>query len=249
MSVLAAVRTGVGLVTAFAPESLVAAYAARVPEAIWVGWPETPGGGLALEGMPLLRERLERANALIIGPGISRDAETAALVKDIVRTISVPMLLDADALQTEIIEGAKPPLVLTPHAGEFARIAGKSALKEYTKRGNRTVLLKGPVTRIASSTVSERAAESRSETGPIYHSFFGGPVLARGGSGDLLAGMIGGLLAQTPKEPELAAARGAVWHGLAAECLARAHGQVAVNTTQLLEFLPVVLRELSADVV
>ncbi len=67
-------------------------------------------------------------------------------------------------------------------------------------------------------------------------------MLARGGSGDLLAGLIGGLLAQLPVDPLLAAARGVVWHGLAADALARAHGQVAVNTTQLLDFLPVALR-------
>jgi NAD(P)H-hydrate epimerase len=69
-------------------------------------------------------------------------------------------------------------------------------------------------------------------------------VLARGGSGDLLAGLIGGLLAQHPADPLLAAARGTVWHGLAADLLARAHGQVAVNTTQLIDFLSPALREL-----
>jgi NAD(P)H-hydrate epimerase len=68
-------------------------------------------------------------------------------------------------------------------------------------------------------------------------------VLARGGSGDLLAGLIGGLLAQTPGAPLLAAARGVVWHGSAADALARAHGQTAVQVTQLLDFLGPVLRE------
>ena len=95
------------------------------------------------------------------------------------------------------------------------------------------MILKGPVTRICDGAA-------------IYHSFFGGPVLARGGSGDLLAGLTGGLLAQTPTRPLLAAARGAVWHGIAADLLARAHGQTAVQTTQLLDFLAAALRE-SAD--
>jgi ADP-dependent NAD(P)H-hydrate dehydratase / NAD(P)H-hydrate epimerase len=89
--------------------------------------------------------------------------------------------------------------------------------------------LKGPVTRVTDGEA-------------IYHSFFGGPVLARGGSGDLLAGLIGGLLAQTPDQPLLAAARGAVWHGLAADLLARAYGQTPVCVTQLLDFLPAALR-------
>jgi NAD(P)H-hydrate epimerase len=76
-----------------------------------------------------------------------------------------------------------------------------------------------------------------------YHSFFGGPVLARGGSGDVLAGLIGAQLGQTPGDPLLAAARGVVWHGLAADALARAHGQTAVQTTQVLDFLGGALRE------
>ena len=77
--------------------------------------------------------------------------------------------------------------------------------------------------------------------GPAYYSFLGGPVLARGGSGDLLAGLIGGLLAQTPADPLGAATRGVVWHGAAADLLARARGQVAVRTTELLEYLSAAL--------
>ena len=88
----------------------------------------------------------------------------------------------------------------------------------------------------------EAGAGSKMRSAAVYHSLFGGPVLARGGSGDVLAGMIGGLLAQVPAEPLLAAARGTVWHGMAADLLARAHGQVAVNTTQLIDFLPAALR-------
>ena len=88
----------------------------------------------------------------------------------------------------------------------------------------------------------QAARGSKRRVPTVYHSLFGGPVLARGGSGDVLAGMIGGLLAQAPADPLLAAARGTVWHGIAADLLARAHGQVAVNTTQLIGFLPPALR-------
>jgi NAD(P)H-hydrate repair Nnr-like enzyme with NAD(P)H-hydrate dehydratase domain len=88
---------------------------------------------------------------------------------------------------------------------------------------------KGPITRVVYGDVT-------------YHSFFGGPVLARGGSGDLLAGLIGGLLAQTPSDALLAAARGVVWHGMTADCLARAHGQTPICVTQWLDFLPAALR-------
>ena len=238
MSVLAALRSGVGLVTAFVPESLAPAYAAREPEAMWVGWPETPDGSLALEGRHLLGERMERATALAIGPGLGRNPETLALVADVVQTSRLPLLLDADALQPEIVTAGDAPRIVTPHAGEFARIAGAVSLQEFATKTGATIVLKGPVTRIAGGSKTIPA---------VYHSFFGGPVLARGGSGDLLAGLIGGLLAQTPGEPLLAAARGVVWHGLAADLLARAHGQTAVQVTQLVDFLPAVLRGLRLE--
>jgi NAD(P)H-hydrate epimerase len=211
MAVLAALKSGAGLVSAFVPESLVPAFAARVPEAIWIGCPETPDGGLALEGRHRLVERWSRANALLIGPGLGREKESLALVTELVRTSPVPVVLDADALQPEIVRAAKTPLVLTPHAGEFARLAGKRNLRAYAATTGATIVFKGPVTRIAAGR-------------KVSHSFFGGPVLARGGSGDLLAGMIGCQLAQTPADPLGAACRGVVWHGCAAETLARSQG-------------------------
>lgn len=233
MSVRAAVRSGAGLVTAFVPESLAPAFAAQLPEAMWVGWPETPEGGLALEGSHLMRELAGRFTALLAGPGLAREPETLALVHDIVKNASVPVVLDADALQPDIVRAGGAPRVLTPHAGEFARFGGGQALSEFVAATGSVVVLKGPVTRIGSA-------------GRTDCSLFGGPVLARGGSGDVLAGLIGGQLAQAPADPLAAAARGVVWHGLAADLLARAHGAVAVQTTQLLDFLPAALRETPA---
>ena len=228
MAALAALRSGAGLVTAFVPESLAAAFAARAPEVMWVGWPETPAGGLALEGNHLLQGRRARLDALVIGPGLGREAETLALVRDIVATSSVPVVLDADALQADIVGAGLAARVLTPHAGEWARVA-------VSVPDRAVVVLKRPVTRIQGGGMG----------GPVYFSLAGGPVLARGGSGDLLAGLIGGLLAQTPADPMLAAARGTLWHGLAADALARAHGQTSVMTTQVLDYLGPVLREVS----
>jgi len=231
MSVLAALRSGAGLVTAFVPESLAPAFAARAPEAMWVGWPESPEGGLALEGSHLLRERIARASVLLIGPGLGRDAETLALVKDIVRQASVPLVIDADALQADIVTLGKAPRIFTPHAGEYARIehALAAAAEGKASSADTVVIQKGPVTRVRVGAVT-------------YHSFFGGPVLARGGSGDVLAGLTAGLLAQTPDDLSGAASRGVVWHGLAADALARAKGQVAVQTTQLVDYLGVAMR-------
>jgi len=230
MAVLAAIRSGVGLVSAFVPESLVPAFAAKVPEAIWVGCPETPDGGLALEGRHRLVERWDRATALVVGPGLGRERETEALVAELLKSAPVPAVVDADALQPEVLRAARTPLVLTPHGGEFARIAGGVKLADFSAATKATVVLKGPVTRIAAG-------------GVVYHSFFGGPVLARGGSGDLLAGLIGAQLARTPADPVGAACRGVAWHGLAADALARAKGSTAVRTTQVLNYLGPVLRD------
>lgn len=230
LAVQAALRSGAGLVTAFVPESAAAAFAAQAPEAMWVAWPETPSGGLALEGEHLLRAKWDRATALVLGPGLGREAETLALARSIVAQSPVPLVIDADALQPDIVAAGNAPRILTPHAGEAQRIGTAAAGTAPT-----VTIFKGPRTRIAASGAAGD-----------YVSLFGGPVLARGGSGDLLAGLTGGLLAQTPRDPLLAAARGAVWHGLAADALARAHGQVAVTVVQLLDFLGEALRE-SAD--
>ena len=222
MSVLAALRSGAGLVTAFVPESLAAAFAARAPEAMWVGWPETPDGGLALEGGHLLREKRDRADVLLIGPGLGREAETLALARDVVGESRIPVVIDGDALQPEIVAAGDASRILTPHAGEYARI-------EKRIPANAVTIRKGPLTYVEAG-------------GARHYCFAGGPVLARGGSGDLLAGLTAGLLAQGPDDPLAAACRGALWHGLAADKLARAQGQVAVNTTQLLDYLAAVLR-------
>lgn len=231
LAVEAALRSGAGLVTAFVPESVAAAFAARAPEAMWVAWPETPSGGLALEGEHLLRAKWDRATALVLGPGLGREAETLALARSIAAQSPVPLVIDADALQPDIIAAGKAPRILTPHAGEAQRLGAAPA----SSAPPTVTIFKGPRTRIAAA-----------DAGEAYVSPFGGPVLARGGSGDVLAGLTGGLLAQTPRDPLLAAARGAVWHGLAADALARTHGQVAVTVVQLLDFLGAALRE-SAD--
>lgn len=243
MTVLAALRSGAGLVTAFVPETLAPAFAARAPEAMWVGWPETPDGGLALEGQHLLQTRLERANALVIGPGLGREPETLALVKDVVSTSPVPLVLDADALQRDIARAGTVPRVLTPHLGELRRVLEGDDFYQ-TRAGQEAVLVvKGRMTCV--TTDGGRQG---------YCSPFGGPVLARGGSGDLLAGMVGAQLARevaagvgaatTKAEASLrAATQAVVWHGYAADLLARTHGQVAVSTTQLLDFLPAALRQ------
>ncbi|HVT72863.1 MAG TPA: NAD(P)H-hydrate dehydratase [Lacunisphaera sp.] len=225
LAVRAALRSGVGLVTAVVPAQLAPEYAARHPEAMWVGGAENDAGGLDVSCLPAVRERMARASALLIGPGLGSAEHTIAFAARLAGEAQVPVVLDADALRREVFAPAREKtFIATPHAGEFQRIAPVLFSDGRFTAPRGVLVLKGPMTRVTDGHT-------------IYHSPFGGPVLARGGSGDVLAGLIGGLLAQAADDPVLAACRGVVWHGHAADLLARARGQVSVETTQLLEQL------------
>jgi NAD(P)H-hydrate epimerase len=229
MATKAAIESGIGLITAFVPESLLPAYAAQLPEAMWVGLPETEAGGIALEGLHLVRERAKRASALVIGPGMARETETLAFIKEVLKQVELPAVIDADALQPDIVTKGSKPRIVTPHAGEFKRLAGEKTAEDYARETGVVTVLKGVPTRITDGKTS-------------YLSIAGSPVLARGGSGDMLSGMTGTLLAQDPENPLGAAATAVFWHGTAAEAWARECGETSVRTTQLLDFLPKVIR-------
>ncbi|MGB0257467.1 MAG: NAD(P)H-hydrate dehydratase [Coraliomargarita sp.] len=242
MTVQAAVRSGVGRVTAFAPASVASSLAAQVPEAMWIPWPETQSGTLNPRAMQLLLERVEYADVVVAGPGMGSDRNTEMVAQEIVNLVDCPVVLDADALREKVIGLAmkrrphQGPVVVTPHMGEYMRMAKLSeadwssdVLISFCKSYNCHAVLKGPLTQVCDGE-------------KIYINTFGGPVLSRGGSGDLLVGLIGGMIAQDASHVADAIGRGIVLHGSAAERLAREFGQVAVHTTRLLEFLPAVLR-------
>lgn len=238
LAVESALLSGVGLVTAFVPESLAPGFAARLPEAMWVPMPETLEGGLALEGRGSVIARAARCTGLLAGPGLGRERETLALVGELIKAIDVPVVLDADALQPEVVaargSAGESPLVLTPHHGEFQRVAetkevSDEILLEAAQRLRAVLALKGAPTRVCDGTT-------------VALSPFGGPVLARGGSGDVLAGLIAGQLAQGT-DAFAAAARGVVWHGLAADRLARRNGQTSNRVSRLCDHLGPVLQE------
>jgi NAD(P)H-hydrate epimerase len=210
---------------------------------MWIPWPETPDGTLALEGEHLLRERLPRATALLCGSGMGDAAETRALLQSVVARAPCPLVLDADALRSEMLDAAAAsrdaeaavpsPLVLLPHAGEFARIAGAASvpLREACARWQAHIALKGAPTHVADGTGREVAVCT------------GGPVLARGGSGDLLAGITGALFARRLHDDALQTLAAAVaWHGAAADWVASRRGAETTATTTLLDGLAAALR-------
>lgn len=238
MTVKSAITSGVGLVTAFAPESIVAQLACQLPEAMWKIWPETPEGGLALEGLWQIKAIADKASCLLAGPGMGSDAESQALLREVGKVWSKAAVLDADALRPAVVDAfaskAGSEVVVTPHDGEFMRLTEGSscsdaALLAYAKSKRITVVKKGANTRISDGTT-------------LCVNPSGNAVLARGGSGDLLAGLIAGLLAEKGSAALETACRGVYWHGKAADLLAVDQGQVAVRTTDLLKYLSAALR-------
>lgn len=226
MAAEAALKAGVGLLTVGIPESLHAAFAAHRPEAMWIPLPETPDGGLALEGLGKVRQFLPKATALATGPGLGTEAETHSLVRETLSFFDGPAVLDADALHPEILNKVPSPerLVLTPHAGEFKRLSEGRSPSEYARGSGSVLVLKGPHTQVY-------AQNNR------IHCLGGSSALARGGSGDLLTGIIGGILAKGQFDPLDSALLGTRWHARAAELMTSVQGQEAIFATELLDYL------------
>lgn len=232
MSVRSAIQSGVGLVTVCAPESIVPALAPLVPEAMWVPWPESRSGGLSSNGLDYIRTIQSSASALLVGPGMGDDPETINMLVELLKRWTGSIVIDADALQPRVLYWVQSICIATPHLGEFKRIAGLEGivpdidreLQAFAKEHSIVVALKGPVTRIGDGE-------------HLYLNTTGNSVLARGGSGDLLAGLTAGILAQSPQNALNAACKAVHWHGKAADLWASRQGQVSVRTTDLLAYL------------
>ena len=231
MAAQGALKSGVGLLTVGIPESLHASFVAQLPEAMWVPLPETPNGCLALEGLGKIRQFLDRATALTAGPGLGLEKETHSLVREVCNLFDGSTLLDADALRPEIFEKLKNPqnVVITPHAGEFERLAAGTDPKEWIRENPCTLVLKGSHSQIL---------QGQQE----MYCLGGSSVLARGGSGDILTGIMATLLAKKTYSLMDAACLAVQWHGRAAEVLARQHGQEAIFATEILNYLSFALR-------
>ena len=235
MTAMAAVRGGAGLVVIAVPSSLRPVFAGRVPEAILVGLSDD-GHGEVQPDMAVSEVLNEREpDALVVGPGLKETAATAALVRGLIAVAAVPAVIDAGALNVlGTTDGwwrdARGSLVLTPHGGEFSRLTGESpgstdderltAASRAAARFAQVIVLKGPRTVAA-------AAEGRAAVAP-----FANPALATAGSGDVLAGVIGALLAQGVA-PFDAACLGVWLHGRAGERLSERFGDAGVAATDL----------------
>ncbi len=237
MATMAAANSGCGLITVGTTDSVARAGVVQQPEAMWSAVAASEGT-LHPGILDQLDSRMDDFSAVLIGSGLGRTEHVRQLVRRLLETVNKPIVVDADALLPDLQDSLRKrpesffPVLLTPHPGEWKRIggasfedSGASALRQFCDEHRCIVVLKGPRTRVANAF-------------RVYLSPFGGPVLARGGTGDLLAGMVSSLLSQDTQNPTSGAALATVWHGRAADCLARAQGNWAVRTTSLLEFLP-----------
>jgi NAD(P)H-hydrate epimerase len=245
MTGLGALRAGAGLATVASAESAIALIASHAPEIMTEPLPETGDGSISLRTVDLLSTLVDKKNVVALGPGIGRNSETAQLVRRLVNELPRPMVVDADGLNALDAKNLRGPAarILTPHPGEMARLAN-STVKDvqadrigcgrgFAEERGVYLVLKGNRTVIVSP-------DGRAWINPT-----GSPAMATGGTGDVLTGMIAGLLAQFPDQLEAALLAAVYLHGRAGELGAARLGEKSLMATDLFEFLPEAMREVA----
>lgn len=240
MAGAAALRCGTGLVQMALPESIYPIVSSRLTEPVFTLYRADADGALLPECRKEIRMALSKATAVLIGCGLGKRPAARELLQLVLREAVCPVLFDADGINLaseniDMVANSKAPVVLTPHPGEMARLmdlrteevqkdridcAAKAAQQLHA-----VVVLKGSGTVIAAPD------------GELILNTTGNPGMAKGGSGDVLAGMIAALLAQG-MDPTIAAAAGAYLHGLAGDRCAERYSEHAMLPTDLVNLLP-----------
>lgn len=241
----AALRSGAGLVTVATPASVLPIIASSMPELMTEALEETTEGTIAGQ---TIWKILEGKTVLAIGPGVTTDPETSAFVRSVVRDAAIPVVIDADGVNAfagaaSEIRGNDRAVILTPHPGEMARLIDKDVsyvvanrvevAREFAVSHKAYLVLKGFRTVIAVPD------------GTVYINPTGNPGMATGGTGDILTGMIAGILAQEHLGSFVERLCLAVYlHGLAGDLAAEELGEETMVATDLLRFLPQAWKEL-----
>jgi NAD(P)H-hydrate epimerase len=243
-----ALRSGAGLVQLGVPESLNDVIQSKLAEVITRPLPETRGRTLSLSALGSILRLAEKADVLLIGPGLSRHPETAELVRELVGSVKLPAVLDADGLNAfASVPGSlktAQDLVLTPHYGELSRLL-KSQIpqiradplgqaREAAQRFDNVVVLKG-----APSVTG--LPDGRAWINPT-----GNAGMATAGSGDVLSGLIAGLMAQGAA-PERAAVLGVFLHGLAGDLAREEMTEYCLLAGDIIRHLPVAYKSLMEE--
>lgn len=233
LAAAAAVKCGAGLVTLAVPEEIYPILAVKCDEAMAWPWPEQYEDIL---------EKARKCDAVLIGPGLGQSERAESLTLGLLRDLTCPVILDADGLNIlskhmDVLEKREAPTILTPHDGEFSRLSGcelpvvdrLSAARDFAMQHNCVLVLKGHRTITAAWS------------GKCIINTTGNPGMARGGSGDALAGLIAGLLVQG-KSPDHVAQ--AVWfHGRAGDLAAADKGEYGMTVGDLIEQIPYAMKE------
>jgi ADP-dependent NAD(P)H-hydrate dehydratase / NAD(P)H-hydrate epimerase len=252
MAGFSALRAGAGLSTVATPKSVLATVAAFHPEVMTEPLAETEGGTISLRALgPGLDALLERPSLIAIGPGISHNSETAEFVRTMVKgsdkSSVVNLVVDADALNAfegvaDQLNGCGRTVVITPHPGEMARLTGLSiseiqanrleVARNFAREHELIVVLKGHRSLIAAPD------------GTVWVNPTGNPGMATGGTGDVLTGMVAGLIAQHPQKALEATALAVYLHGLAGDLASECVGENCLVATDLVRFLPQAFAEM-----
>ena len=246
MAGMAALRAGAGLSTVATAKSALPTVAGFCPELMTEPLPETDAGTIATSADVRIDELLKSMTVVAVGPGISRDPHTATLVRSLVVHQKMPMVVDADGLNafeghTNDLNGKDRLLVITPHPGEMARLVGRSVAevqkdrlgiaRQFAREHELIVVLKGHRTLVVQP---DREA---------WVNTTGNPGMATGGTGDILTGMVAGMLgqekrAQNPQSAMLAVCAAVHLHGLAGDVTRETVGEHSLVATDLLRGLP-----------
>ncbi len=241
-----ALKSGAGLVTLGVPKSLHDLMEVKLTEVMTKPLPETDRRSISRDALEEVAALAADVNVVAIGPGLSMEPATAGFVRDLLPNLAKPVVLDADGINAlaghlELLQGLQAPLVITPHPGEMARLAGIKIeevqnnrieiAKQFAAQWRITVVLKGAGTVIAGSD------------GSLYINNTGNSGMATGGAGDVLTGVIAGLIAQGA-QPALAAALASHIHGWAGDLAASEKSETCLVAGDLLEFLPKAFKEL-----
>ena len=234
-------RAGAGYSVAAVPRSCVDILETRVVEVVKLGFAETAERSLAFEALDEILPEAQRADAVAIGPGLSRHPETERLVHALLDQVEAPIVLDADGLNAfegKVLRRGKGPLIVTPHFGEAARLGGIAIgdvardplgwAKFFASSSSAMVCLKSvPMLTVVPGE-------------PAILNSTGNPGMATAGAGDVLTGTIAGLLAQGMDVAE-AAAVGCFVHGLAGDIAARRLGRRGLTAGDIRDALPAAL--------
>lgn len=240
----AAVRGGAGRVYLGVPSWIYDITAVKNDEAMPFPLPCDDKGILSMSALPELMPRLWRASCLAVGPGLGRSPDIASLVPDIVAASSAPTVVDADGLwaiskRLEVIKASPRPVVLTPHEGEFLTLGGTLSgdrvadARAFAQKWGCTLVLKGNKTVVAFPD------------GKFYVNQTGNPGMARGGSGDVLTGLMGAMLCQLPFRDAVIAA--VYLHGLAGDICASEKGEYGMTPMDMIETLPAAMKYITEE--